>query len=213
MKTKVCPYGAPIGAVDTFQGEQQPVYAEFGSILLLIIFAKHRFNMQAYDLGIEGPDSFVVRYLKNASMARSPDDLTAHEDVLLRGWIRGLFEAEGINDDLMSMCSPKEFHLLVATLFDQSLKACHAKLLAPETLKSGFECGWHLFWFFPLVSLSTPFIILFPTSCLHLAPSEHSALPPNKPSFSLSLNIVPEGKRRGKTNLPQIFSNLSFSPP
>lgn len=104
--------------------------------------------MQAYDLGIEGPDSFVLRYIKNASMARSPDDLTEHEDVLLRGWIRGLFEAEGINDDLMSMCSPKEFHLLVATLFDQSLKACHAKLLAPETLKSGFECGWHLFGFF-----------------------------------------------------------------
>lgn len=108
--------------------------------------------MQAYDLGIEGPDSFVLRYLKYASMARSPDDLTEHEDVLLRGWIRGLFEAEGINDDLMSMCSPKEFHLLVATLFDQSLKACHAKLLAPETLKSGFECGWHhyrSFFFLP----------------------------------------------------------------
>lgn len=133
--------------------------------------------MQAYDLGIEGPDSFVLRYIKYASMARSPDDLTEHEDVLLRGWIRGLFEAEGINDDLMSMCSPKEFHLLVATLFDQSLKACHAKLLAPETLKSGFECGWHIsmaLFFFPLVSLFAPFIIYFPTSCLHLSLSEHS---------------------------------------
>lgn len=117
--------------------------------------------MQAYDLGIEGPDSFVLRYLKYASMARSPDDLTEHEDVLLRGWIRGLFEAEGINDDLMSMCSPKEFHLLVATLFDQSLKACHAKLLAPETLKSGFECGWHLYrsFFSPLISPFASFTI------------------------------------------------------
>lgn len=100
--------------------------------------------MQAYDLGIEGPNSFVLKYIKNASMARSLDELTEHENVVLRGWIRGLFEAEGINDDLMSMCSPKEFHLLVATLFDQSLKACHSKVLAPETLKSGFECEWHL---------------------------------------------------------------------
>lgn len=100
--------------------------------------------MQAYDLGIEGPNSFVLKYIKHASTARSLDELTEHEDVVLRGWIRGLFEAEMISDDLMSMCSPKEFHLLVATLFDQSLKACHAKVLAPETLKSGIECEWHL---------------------------------------------------------------------
>lgn len=158
MKTKVCspplPFPSPLElqlaqvtegvTIPPPPGEQQPVYAEFGSILLLIIFAKHRFNMQAYDLGIEGPNSFVLKYIKIASIARSPDELTEHEDVLLRGWIRGLFEAEGINDDLMSMCSPKEFHLLVATLFDQSLKACHAKVLGPETLKSGFECKWHL---------------------------------------------------------------------
>lgn len=141
----------------------------------------------------------MLRYIKNASMARSPDDLTEHEDVLLRGWIRGLFEAEGINDDLMSMCSPNEFHLLVATLFDQSLKACHAELLAPETLESGFGCEWHLFGFFlSLVSLFTPYIILFPTSCLHLSVSEHSLLAPNKPSFSLSLDIVSKGKKTRK---------------
>lgn len=106
--------------------------------------------MQACDLGIKGPNSFVLTYIKKASMARSLDELTEHEDVVLRGWIRGLFETEGINDDLMSMCSPKEFHLLVATLFDQSLKAFHAQVLTPETSKSGFECEWNLifFWFF-----------------------------------------------------------------
>lgn len=103
--------------------------------------------MQACDLGIKGPNSFVLTYIKKASMARSLDELTEHEDVVLRGWIRGLFETEGINDDLMSMCSPKEFHLLVATLFDQSLKAFHAQVLTPETSKSGFECEWNLIFF------------------------------------------------------------------
>ena len=73
-------------------------------------------------------------------MSRSPDHLTEHENKLLGGWIRGLFEAEAINNELMSMCSPKEFHLLVATLFDQSLKACQAKVLALDTLRGGFEC-------------------------------------------------------------------------
>lgn len=75
-------------------------------------------------------------------MSRSPDDLTEHENKLLGGWIRGLFEAEGINNELMSTCSPKEFHLLVATLFDQSLKACQAKVLALDTLRGGFECRY-----------------------------------------------------------------------
>lgn len=74
-------------------------------------------------------------------MSRSPRDLSTHENKLLGGWIRGLFETEGISDELMSMSSPKEFHLLVATLFDQSLKACQGKVLALETLKGGFECG------------------------------------------------------------------------
>ena len=68
------------------------------------------------------------------------DQLSEHENDLLGGWIRGLFEAEGINDELMSTCKPAEFHLLVATLFDQSIKACQTRTLTMETLKGGFEC-------------------------------------------------------------------------
>ena len=75
-------------------------------------------------------------------MSRSPDDLTEHENKLLGGWIRGLFETEGINDEVMSMCRPNEFHLLVATLFDQNLKACQAKVLTLETLRGSFECKY-----------------------------------------------------------------------
>lgn len=100
---------------------------------------RHRFNLQPHDLGIDSPNSFVLGYFKNACMDRSPDDLTEHENKLLGGWIRGLFESE-LSDELMSMCSPKEFHLLVATLFDQSLRACQAKVLALDTLRGGFEC-------------------------------------------------------------------------
>lgn len=77
-------------------------------------------------------------------MSRSPEDLTQHENKLLGGWVRGLFETEGISDELMLMCSPREFHLLVATLFDQSLKACQFQFLALETLRGGFECK-HIF--------------------------------------------------------------------
>jgi mediator of RNA polymerase II transcription subunit 5 len=104
------------------------------------LIVRHRFELQDYDQSNDQSDSFVRKYMKNACVSRSPESLTEHENKLLGGWIRGLFETEGISDELMSMCSPKEFHLLVATLFDQSLKACQAKFLALDTLKGGFEC-------------------------------------------------------------------------
>ncbi|KAM0795070.1 mediator complex, subunit Med5 [Usnea florida] len=121
------------------QGEYQPVYDEFGSILLFVVLVQHRFGMQPDEMGVEGSESFVLKYLKHSSVSRCIDDLSEHENQLLGGWIRGLFETEGISDELMSMCKPQEFHLLVATLFEQSLKACQANVLALETLRGGFE--------------------------------------------------------------------------
>ena len=120
------------------QGEYQPVYDEFGSILLFVVLAQHRFGMQLDELGIENSDSFILQYLKHGSVSKSIDELSEHENQLLGGWIKGLFVTEGI-DELMSMCKPQEFHLLVATLFEQSLKACQANVLALETLRGGFE--------------------------------------------------------------------------
>ena len=57
-----------------------------------------------------------------------------------RAWIKGLYETEGIGDELMSSCSPKEFHLLIATIFDQSLLACQAGVLTQQKIKGAFEC-------------------------------------------------------------------------
>ncbi|KAL8741783.1 MAG: hypothetical protein Q9184_008343 [Pyrenodesmia sp. 2 TL-2023] len=121
------------------QVENQPVYDEFGSVLLLVSTIRHRFDLDLTDLGALGSGSFVARYFGSACDSRGVDVLTAHENELLGGWIRGLFETEGINDELMSTCKPAEFHLLVATLFDQSVKACQARVLALDTLTGGFE--------------------------------------------------------------------------
>ncbi|KAL9632483.1 MAG: hypothetical protein Q9204_003778 [Flavoplaca sp. TL-2023a] len=121
------------------QVENQPVYDEFGSVLLLVSTIKHRFELQPSDLTALDPDSFTSRYFRSASESRTIEQLSEHENDLLGGWIRGLFEAEGINDELMSTCKPAEFHLLIATLFDQSIKACQSRILTMETLKGGFE--------------------------------------------------------------------------
>lgn len=125
--------------------ENQPVYDEFGSILLLIATIHHRFDLDLADLGILNPTSFTSRYFRSACESRPVDRLTDHENNLLGSWIRGLFETEGINDELMSMCKPAEFHLLVATLFDQSIKACQSRVLALDALTGGFECTRGLF--------------------------------------------------------------------
>ena len=121
------------------QGEYQPVYDEFGSILLFVAALRHRFNLKLDEMGLGDGDSFVAHYLKSRSTSRPVEDLSEHEKSLLGSWVKGLFETEGISDELMSACKPSEFHLLVATLFDQSLKACQAKILTMETLKGGLE--------------------------------------------------------------------------
>jgi len=122
------------------QGEYQPVYDEFGSILLFVVVLRHRFKLLEDDLGIEKSDSFVLQYLRSASFSQPLNDLSQHSTDVLGSWIKGLFETtEGISDELLSTCKPSEFHLLVATLFDQSLKACQANALSLDTLKGGFE--------------------------------------------------------------------------
>ncbi|EDN09154.1 conserved hypothetical protein [Histoplasma mississippiense (nom. inval.)] len=124
----------------TFLGrESQPVYDEFGSILLLVLAFKHKYGLSHYDLGISNPDSFVLRLLNYGSSSQRLDDLDEKQKNNLGAWITALFIAEGISDDLMSSCSPQEFYFLVATLFSQSLAACEAGKLEFETLKGGFE--------------------------------------------------------------------------
>ena len=121
------------------QGEYQPVYDEFGSILLFIAAIQYRFSLNLAEMGIDAGESFVAQYVWSSSSSRSIQELSQHENDLLGSWIKGLYETEGISDELMSACKPSKFHLLVATLFDQSLKACQAGILPTETLKGGFE--------------------------------------------------------------------------
>ncbi|THC92315.1 hypothetical protein EYZ11_008209 [Aspergillus tanneri] len=124
---------------DEDHGESQPVYDEFGSILLLVLAFKYRYKLQPYDLGITRSDSFVLGLLERGSCTQKLDDLNEKQNKNLGSWIAALFIAEGISEETMSACSPQEFYLLVATLFNQSLGACEAGKLGFETLKGGFE--------------------------------------------------------------------------
>ncbi|KAF9888234.1 mediator complex subunit [Aspergillus nanangensis] len=124
---------------DEDQGESQPVYDEFGSILLLVLAFKYRYDLHTYDLGIANNDSFVVKLLECGSSSQKLDDLNEKQNKNIGSWIAALFIAEQISEETMSACSPQEFYLLASTLFSQCLGACEAGKLEFDTLKGGFE--------------------------------------------------------------------------
>ncbi|KAG5943375.1 hypothetical protein E4U60_006702 [Claviceps pazoutovae] len=123
------------------QGEYQPIYEEFGSILLLILAFSYRYNLTAADMGIMSPDSSVAKILTSAHVSRERDDLSDQEKGHVTGWIKGLFSSDsgGLGDDLMSSCTPHDFHSLVATIFQNIVVAYAHGYLKDEALKGGIE--------------------------------------------------------------------------
>lgn len=128
------------------QGEYQPVYEEFGSILLLLLAFVYRYNLSASDLGIRSPDSFVAKLLSKGHLSRPLEDLSDQERSHLDGWIHGLFDTEagGLGDELMSSCPPQDFYLLIPTLFHNIVLALSTGYLTEDSLKSGVECEFIL---------------------------------------------------------------------
>ncbi|KAJ5655513.1 hypothetical protein N7507_007463 [Penicillium longicatenatum] len=124
---------------DEDQSENQPVYDEFGSILLLVLAFKYRYDLSASDLGITSNNSFLLSVLDRGFTSQKLGELSDKQNTDLGGWIGALFIAEGINEETMASCSPQEFYLLVATLFDQSLGACESGKMDFDTLKGGLE--------------------------------------------------------------------------
>ena len=126
---------------DEDQVEYQPVYEEFGSVLLLLLSFVHRYNLTTVDLGIRSSSSFVSKVLDQGHLSRAMETLTEQEQSNLDGWIRGLFDNEsgGLGDELMSSCPPQDFHLLVPTLFHHIVLACSTNNLPEESLKGGLE--------------------------------------------------------------------------
>ncbi|KAI1326844.1 mediator complex subunit Med5 [Xylariaceae sp. FL0255] len=128
---------------DEDQGEYQPIYEEFGAVILLLLAFVFRYDLSTVDLGIRTPDSFVAKLLNQRQFSRPVEELTEQENRHLDGWITGLFdtdtEAKGLGDELLASCPPQDFYLLVPTLFQQTTLAYDSKYLDDEGLKTGIE--------------------------------------------------------------------------
>lgn len=124
------------------QGEYQPVYEEYGAVLLLVLAFAYRYQLAPLEVGSQLPDGAVATILGRAHVAREVSELSEKEKEHLNGWISGLFDSEtgGLGDELMSSCPPKDFYLLIATLFYNTVTAYTHGHLSDESLKSGVEC-------------------------------------------------------------------------
>ncbi|ORX92901.1 mediator complex, subunit Med5 [Clohesyomyces aquaticus] len=122
------------------QGEYQPVYDEFGAILVLILASVHRYDLTFHDLGVSH-DSFVAQLLERGHLSLVPEDLTEEQGRNLGSWLRGLYDSdkEGLKDDVFASCRPQEFYLIVPTLFGQTVMACSAEVLTLDSVKGGLE--------------------------------------------------------------------------
>ncbi|KAF2737281.1 mediator of RNA polymeras-like protein II transcription subunit 5 [Polyplosphaeria fusca] len=126
--------------IDADQGEYQPLYDEFGAILVLVLAFNYRYGLTYADLGI-GPDSFVAQLLERGQRSIAPDDLTEEQGKQLESWLRGLYDAdkEGLSNDVFASCRPQDFYLIVPTLFSQTVLACSSDVLSIDSVKGGLE--------------------------------------------------------------------------
>lgn len=130
---------------DQDSSEFQPPYEEFACILLFLLAAIHRYDLQAADLGLAQNNSFIVKMLQRAPQSSQISDLTDEQSKQLAKWIEGLYatdeqgETTGIGDEVMSQCPPQAFYLLVPVLFDQSVLACKSNALSINTILGGLE--------------------------------------------------------------------------
>lgn len=129
------------GATAEYLGEYQPIYDEFGAVLVLIRTTVHRYDLTAHDLELSN-DSFIARMLSRGNHSIPLKDLTEQQSRQLEGWIRGLYDSdkEGLGNEVFASCSPQDFYLLAPTLFSQTVAACSAGVLSLETVMGGLEC-------------------------------------------------------------------------
>jgi hypothetical protein len=138
---KVSTLGRPPVMVADYSGEYQPVYDEFGAVLVLVMTFMYRYDLTYHDIGISA-ESFVARLVTKGHESILPDEMSDEQGKHLGHWLKGLYDSgnEGLSNDVFASCSPREFYTIVPTLFQQTVMALSAGILSFESVKGGLEC-------------------------------------------------------------------------
>lgn len=67
-------------------------------------------------------------------------DQSEEEKKHLNSWIVGLFNPDGLTDEVMSVCRPQDMYMLVPSITSQAVAACAHGVLDINTVKQGLEC-------------------------------------------------------------------------
>lgn len=124
---------------DDIHGESQPIYEEFGSVLLLLLTVKFRLNLPNSDLGLASKTGFVAQYLSSGQAEGPPSSSSGDQHRHIRDWIQNLYFEEGLSDDVTTSCSAKEFYLMIPTLLHQSMTAFSVGKLSQHKLEQGLD--------------------------------------------------------------------------
>lgn len=125
---------------DSDQGEYQPVYDEYGAILVLVMAFIYRYDLTYHDIGI-GRDAFIARLVEQSQHKIPPEELTEEQGKHLGSWLKGLYDSntEGLSNDVFASCRPQDFYIIVPTFFRQTVLACSTGVLSFEVVKGGLE--------------------------------------------------------------------------
>lgn len=125
----------------TYSTEYQPVYDEFGAVLVLVMAFVYRYEIPAGLIGL-APDTFMARMIREGHKKISNEDLTEEQQKHLGTWLKGLYDSgnEGLSNDVFASCRPQDFYLIVPTLFCQTVLALSNDILSFEVVKGGLEC-------------------------------------------------------------------------
>lgn len=120
-------------------GEFQPVYDEFASIFLLVLAFVYRYQLSNTEMGIS-KDSFVAKYIVQGHQSFLADELDDEQMKYLGSWIKGLYDPDGITEEVTGACRPQQFYLIVPTIFSHTMLACAGGGLDMDIVKNGLEC-------------------------------------------------------------------------
>jgi mediator of RNA polymerase II transcription subunit 5 len=103
----------------------------------------YRYDLIYHDIGI-GPDSFIAQLTTKGQQSILLEDLTEEQGKHLGRWLKGLYDSgnEGLSNDVFASCSPRDFYIIVPTLFHQTVMALSAGILSFESVKGGVECKY-----------------------------------------------------------------------
>ncbi|VUG17438.1 DEBR0S2_07184g1_1 [Brettanomyces bruxellensis] len=123
----------------------QEFFTDLGTVLIFVQYAVYRYNMNLWKFE---KNDITLQLLNNASTINSNDYLEKLQDPsselnkIMNKWISSLFNSDntdGISDDLIKMCSLRDYHFIMPRILEEAIMAYSSCLIDEDSLIGGLE--------------------------------------------------------------------------